>query len=93
MHANPVPERQLDCLQRLLGDLCARGAIASLVALPFAGTLDVGGTSPPSSSGGPPYGGGRGAAILSLADEAASFLRRRADNAELGARPQPYQVL
>ena len=89
MHANPVPERQLDCLQRLLGELCARGAIASLVALPFAGTLNVGGADSPS--GGPP-GGGRHAAILSLADEAAKFLRRRADNAELGARPQPYQV-
>lgn len=79
MHANPVPERQLDCLQPLLGELCARGHIAALVSLPFAGTLDVGSR-------------GAAAAVLSLADEASKFLRRRADNAELSARPQPYQV-
>ncbi len=81
MQANPVPERQLDCLQRLLGELCSRGQIATLVSLPFAGTLD---TSGRDSSSGP--------SLLSLGDEALKFLRRRADNAELGSRPQPYQV-
>ncbi|BDA47676.1 probable nuclear pore complex protein Nup160 at C-terminar half [Coccomyxa sp. Obi] len=80
MQANPVPERQLDCLQRLLGELCSRGEIATLVSLPFAGTLDV-------------ARHGSGPAMLSLGDEALKFLRRRADNAELGSRPQPYQVL
>jgi len=79
MHANPVPERQLDCLQRLLGELCSSGSVAALVSLPFAGTLDI-------------KTRGETAAVLSLADEAAKFLRRRADNAELSARPQPYQV-
>ncbi len=80
MQANPVPERQLDCLHQLLGELCSRGEIATLVSLPFAGTLDIG------------RDGGGGPAVLSLGDEALKFLRRRADNAELGSRPQLYQV-
>ena len=37
MQATPVPERQLESLQRLLGELCARGDIATLVQLPLSG--------------------------------------------------------
>ena len=37
MQATPVPERQLESLHRLLGELCARGDIATLVQLPFSG--------------------------------------------------------
>ena len=37
MQATPVPERQLDSLQRLLGELCRRGDIATLVQLPLSG--------------------------------------------------------
>lgn len=79
MQANPVPERQLESLQRLLGDLCARGRTEVLVRLPFAGTLTV------ARNGAPPQ-------LLSLADEALQFLKRHAETAELAARPQPYQV-
>ena len=39
MQAMPVPERQLESLQRLLGELCARGDIATLVQLPLSGRL------------------------------------------------------
>ena len=37
MQATPVAERQLESLQRLLSELCARGDIATLVQLPFSG--------------------------------------------------------
>ena len=37
MQATPVPERQLESLHRLLGELCARGDIATLVQLPLSG--------------------------------------------------------
>ena len=37
MQATPVPERQLESLQRLLGELCVRGDIATLVQLPLSG--------------------------------------------------------
>lgn len=37
MQATPVPERRLESLQRLLGELCARGDIATLVQLPLSG--------------------------------------------------------
>ena len=37
MQATPVPERQLESLHRLLGELCARGDISTLVQLPFSG--------------------------------------------------------
>ena len=79
MLAIPIPERQLDALHRLLGHLCAAGDVGALVGLPLAGTLALG-------------GGGNAPAVLSLADEAARFLQRRAANADLGARPQPYLV-
>ena len=42
MQATPVPERQLESLHRLLGELCARGDVTTLVQLPFSGmTLPV----------------------------------------------------
>jgi hypothetical protein len=85
MQANPVPERQLEALQRLLGDLCARGRVDALVRLPFAGTLLL----PPGAEGG---SSSRQPRLLSLADEALRCLKRHAHNAELSARPQPYQV-
>ena len=37
MQATPVPERQLESLRRLLGELCTRGDIATLVQLPLSG--------------------------------------------------------
>ena len=37
MQATPVPKRQLDSLQRLLGELCRRGDITTLVQLPLSG--------------------------------------------------------
>ena len=79
MLAIPIPERQLDALHRLLGHLCSAGDIAALVSLPLAGTLALGGE-------------GNAPGVLSLADEAARFLQRRATNADLDARPQPYLV-
>lgn len=88
MLANPVPERQLEALQRLLRHLSASGNIAALARLPLAGTIALGGSDSslnrPGKEGGP--------RMLSLADEARRFLAQRASHADLSARPQPYQV-
>lgn len=41
LQANPVAERRLEALQRLLGALCAAGDVAALLRLPFAGIAQV----------------------------------------------------
>ena len=43
MQANPVPERQLDALHRLLRHLSSHADVASLARLPLAGTIALGG--------------------------------------------------
>ncbi len=87
MLANPVPERQLEALQRLLRHLSASGDVAALARLPLAGTIALGGAGSQNrlqKEGGPE--------MLSLAGEARRFLAQRASHADLSARPQPYQV-
>ncbi len=39
--ANPVPERRLEALHRLLGALAASGDVAALLRLPLAGVAQV----------------------------------------------------
>ena len=39
--ANPVDERKAEALRELLRELCRRGRIAALLALPLADTVDV----------------------------------------------------
>ena len=41
LQANPVAERRLEALQRLLGALCAAGDVAALLRLPLAGVARV----------------------------------------------------
>lgn len=74
---NDVAEQQVECVHRLVKDLCDRGDIATLCALPFA-------------NNGIEVHKGR---WVSLLDEAVLALRRRAEAADLDAVPQPYKVL
>ena len=86
--ANPVPERALDCLRRLVHELCedrrggGGGRLLTLCSLPFAGTITVGGGS-----------GVDGASAVPLVQEVVLSLQRRAQNSDLSTSPQPYRVL
>lgn len=53
LQANPVPERRLEELQRLLGALCALGDVGALLRLPLAGVAQVqrGGRCGPAGQG------------------------------------------
>ncbi|KAK9814266.1 hypothetical protein WJX72_003104 [[Myrmecia] bisecta] len=79
LQANPLPERKLDCLQRLVVTLCARGEIQTLCRLPYSGNCKK------QQNG--------STTLVSLLEEAQHVLQRRAEHAEVAARPQPYQVL
>lgn len=48
--ANPMPDRALDCLRRLVHELCERGRLRVLCSLPFAGALTLPAAASSSSS-------------------------------------------
>jgi len=76
---NDVAEQQVDCVHRLVKELCDKGEIGVLCSLPFANNSLVVHAA--------------GATWISLLDEAVNTLRRRAASADLDTRPQPYKVL
>ena len=95
--ANPVPERALDCLRRLVHVLCdggggmraakgsapsRGGSLLTLCSLPFSGTIAVHGSD-----------GAPGATVVPLIQEVILALQRRALNSDLATVPQPYRVL
>jgi hypothetical protein len=90
--ANPVPRRSLECLRRLANRLLDEGRADMLCALPLAGTLllhpELGpqGEQQQQQQQQQPV-------LVELASEVAAALARRAHSSDLGARPQPYQVL
>lgn len=77
MLSNPLPERLLECLRRLLHELCEDNQLGVLCTLPLAGVI----VRPPAG------------AIVPLLSEATAALARRAQALDLSAKPQPYRVL
>lgn len=77
--ANGVPELQVDGVHQLVKELCEKGELATLCALPFAQTSLV-------ARSGTSY-------WTSMLDEAILALRRRATNLDIDTKPQPYKVL
>ncbi|KAG1678292.1 hypothetical protein FOA52_013913 [Chlamydomonas sp. UWO 241] len=77
--ANPLPETSLDCLRRLVHELCERGQLLSLVGLPLSGVVTLHTAA--------------AATTVTLLSEAMGALQRRARNSDLLTVPQPYKVL
>ncbi len=102
--SNPDAQQALECLRRLVHELCEAGELGALCALPLAGALVV-----PAAGGGNGGGGGGGGAglgseagglqreaeeevtLVTLRAEAVAALQRRAVNSELTLQPQPYK--
>lgn len=82
--SNPIPERSLECLRRLVHELCERGEVLVLCALPLAGSLML-------AQGEPGSMGTGGPTMVPLLGEAVAALQRRALNSDLSTVPRPYK--
>lgn len=74
-----MPERALDCLRRLVIELCTAGQLEVLCALPFAGALTVRDSATGVSH------------VVPMMQEVVETLERRAVNGDVYAKPQPYR--
>ncbi len=81
--ANPLPGHALDCLRRLVHELCERNQLVVLNTLPYAGTLTY--PAPDHDRYSPQ--------MAPLIQEVVQALQRRAINSDLQTSPQPYHIL
>jgi hypothetical protein len=92
--SNPVHERMLDSLRRLIHELCSHSGdrLVTLNVLPYAGTVTLlPDTALESEEAGAMTS--EVGVVVPLLQEVLHALRRRALNSDLSTLPQPYEVL